>query len=415
MTSFHDGIAAVMKDSKWGYINTKGEEIIPLKFEQAGPFGDDLACVDTGDGQICFINTNGDIVIKTPYKFSMYYMNSLVPDYLEGISFYNGICTIHTEDDKDVWIDKNGKVIPTPTNASINDEVDAYSIYQENEKRGIKDSSGKIIIKAIYDDIEVPHNGVALATIIGKHNSYEEYYPIFGYVDLNGYSTFTDSDYAEMRKNEKESEEKLEREEEERFAEMNESKGPEWINGTWEYKGIVYHNMGSNSVNAKLIVDRYNQRLICSDSGEIIAKGTYTISDNNIHCDGTYFPLDMDNRRIGLGGGKYYHKVSDSCDYSSNARSNNNTGGNFRSGNDVMQYLSGKTFSAGGLSVRIGYDAVYLNGTATSAAPRVTNITSNTATIRASSPYMGGQDLKFYLNAGNGTIGLDSGELLYLR
>ncbi|MBK8953171.1 MAG: WG repeat-containing protein [Chitinophagaceae bacterium] len=35
---FSEGLAAVNKDGKWGYIDEKGKEIIPLKFSFAGSF-----------------------------------------------------------------------------------------------------------------------------------------------------------------------------------------------------------------------------------------------------------------------------------------------------------------------------------------------------------------------------------------
>ena len=35
---FNEGFAAVLKDRKWGYINTKGEQIVECKFDDVGYF-----------------------------------------------------------------------------------------------------------------------------------------------------------------------------------------------------------------------------------------------------------------------------------------------------------------------------------------------------------------------------------------
>ena len=35
---FNEGLAKVKKDGKWGYINTKGEQIIECKFDSVGGF-----------------------------------------------------------------------------------------------------------------------------------------------------------------------------------------------------------------------------------------------------------------------------------------------------------------------------------------------------------------------------------------
>ena len=36
--NFNKGFAAVRKDGKWGYINTKGEQIVECKFDDVGYF-----------------------------------------------------------------------------------------------------------------------------------------------------------------------------------------------------------------------------------------------------------------------------------------------------------------------------------------------------------------------------------------
>ena len=36
--NFNEGFAPVQKDGKWGYINTKGEQIVECKFDDVGYF-----------------------------------------------------------------------------------------------------------------------------------------------------------------------------------------------------------------------------------------------------------------------------------------------------------------------------------------------------------------------------------------
>ena len=36
--NFKEGFSAVKKDGKWGYINTKGEQIVECKFDDVGYF-----------------------------------------------------------------------------------------------------------------------------------------------------------------------------------------------------------------------------------------------------------------------------------------------------------------------------------------------------------------------------------------
>lgn len=66
VSPFNEELAAVCKNEKWGYVNTKGELIIPCIYEYANDFSEGLACVSK-DGKEGFINKNGEIVI--PLKF----------------------------------------------------------------------------------------------------------------------------------------------------------------------------------------------------------------------------------------------------------------------------------------------------------------------------------------------------------
>ena len=43
MNPFSDGIAAVEKGKKWGYIDRDGKVVVPPEFDYAGPFGSGLA------------------------------------------------------------------------------------------------------------------------------------------------------------------------------------------------------------------------------------------------------------------------------------------------------------------------------------------------------------------------------------
>ena len=61
-SNFNEGFAAVKKDGKWGYINTKGEQIVECKFDGARSFNEGFALVKK-DGKYGYINTKGYLVI----------------------------------------------------------------------------------------------------------------------------------------------------------------------------------------------------------------------------------------------------------------------------------------------------------------------------------------------------------------
>ena len=53
------------KDGKWGYVNTKGEQVIECKFDNAWDFNEGLARVK--DDKLGYINTKGEQVIECKF------------------------------------------------------------------------------------------------------------------------------------------------------------------------------------------------------------------------------------------------------------------------------------------------------------------------------------------------------------
>ena len=69
ISDFSEGLAKVEKDGKWGYINTKGEQVIECKFDYAEYFSEGLARVEK-DGKSGYINTKGEQVIECKFDYA---------------------------------------------------------------------------------------------------------------------------------------------------------------------------------------------------------------------------------------------------------------------------------------------------------------------------------------------------------
>ena len=352
LNQFSEGLAAVKKDDKFGYIDTKGELVVPCQYQYAGQFKEGLACVVNDN--ISFIDAKGEL-LHTNYPLTWYYTGDLMDSYLgSAISFTNGVCEIILDavDTQKVFINKQLKEVAQPAEESTQSEgnleyeifrVSGKDIYgEETSLVGVKDKDGKIVIPAKYDYLEICDNGIVLATMFTEsaeskfYGGYQgEDLTIYGYIDFTGKSTFTDADMGKLE----------------------------------GYKEAQLHAM------SQLKLEQEEQAL-----------------------------LEEERRQ---------EEYTETSHLTYNSSGDNSS---FRTSNDVMSYLSGKTFKdqSNQLSARINYDAIYLNGAATTATPRISNITSTSATIRAQSPYMGGQDIVFYLNSTNGTLTLQSGETLYL-
>jgi len=91
-------LAAVKSGGKWGFINTKGKEVIPLKYSEIKNFSDGIAAVQLGI-KWGYIDKTGAILI--PFKYD------------DAWSFYDNMPAAVKLNDKFGYINKSGmEVIP---------------------------------------------------------------------------------------------------------------------------------------------------------------------------------------------------------------------------------------------------------------------------------------------------------------
>ena len=66
--SFSEGLARIKQNGKWGFINSKGKVVIPCVYDAAISFSEGLAAVVQND-KCGFINTKGELVISCVYDY----------------------------------------------------------------------------------------------------------------------------------------------------------------------------------------------------------------------------------------------------------------------------------------------------------------------------------------------------------
>ncbi len=176
--SFYDGYSSVLEDEDWGVINTQGEMVIEPKF--AGPlvFHHGLAKIKLERGLFStygFINTKGDTAIY--------------PSYEKLSDFSDGVCMASIDGRKYGYIDTKGEWVIQPTLDlgalfKINGEYDfsdknfsnGYIAVSKDEKYGLMDKTGKIVLVHKFDFIGKYAEGLAPA----KKDS------LYGYIDIKG-------------------------------------------------------------------------------------------------------------------------------------------------------------------------------------------------------------------------------------
>ena len=390
---FSEGMAVIIdKNGKYGYINTKGEVVIKPQFQQAGSFSESVASVFL-DGKLNFIGKDGKYIEELSNKFIWdFNMNRNLPQ------FKNGVCEVHIPAKEPsegviadiIYIDKNGNQIEKPEEVV---KKELYVRYYEGEKVGYKDSIGNIIVPAKYTTIGDFSCGVAVATLEYGQRGYgmeewysDDYVSIYGYVDLNGHETFTKQDYdkietaamnAEMEKNQ----EKLRREKEEAEQRQMESV-KSWIQGNWK----------CNTPYGEVRLGISGDYIAVFSNGRPVYTGTYTIEGDHIVYDrhdgyASYVIIDAGNQRLMVDEETPMQRFESSSNdsYSTNRSTNQRT--TFRTSSDVMSYVVGKTFygSKNNVRIKIDWDGIYLNGRRQySGAPQVVSFNTNKAIIKIS-------------------------------
>lgn len=137
-SEFHDGLAQVNKNDKYGFINKSGQLVIPLQFEYALDFNKGLAKVYKNN-KCGFINTKGELVIPLILNDTRYYNwyshqeVELIQNGKKGLLFIDEGTYIPCEYDEIVQI------------------YNKWVMVKKNGKWGWVDHSGKTMIPCRYD------------------------------------------------------------------------------------------------------------------------------------------------------------------------------------------------------------------------------------------------------------------------
>lgn len=143
---FYDGLIPAEKNKKWGYLNTKGELVIPNKYDSVSSFVNGKAIVKIGK-TYAFIDKTGKEILLNKYN--------TVKSIDDGMSLV-------VVNNKYGVIDINGKEIITPSFDFIEGfSIEGLSLAKIEKKYGYINKKGNIVIPFKYDFAESFDNGIA--------------------------------------------------------------------------------------------------------------------------------------------------------------------------------------------------------------------------------------------------------------
>ena len=176
---FHEGVACVKKDGKWGAIDKSGNVVIPFEFTELEAFNDDLAKAQKNNGKYGFIDKQGNIVVPFIYDCVGY--------------FYNGYAMVGNNDTgKYGFIDRQGNLVVPMIYDDVSDFHEGMAaVFNKTDdynfgSYGFVNTQGQQVVPMIYNDAGHFSNGLAPVAIPNERFSRDKGQKLYGYIDKNG-------------------------------------------------------------------------------------------------------------------------------------------------------------------------------------------------------------------------------------
>lgn len=172
--SFSDGLMAVMKNDKVGYINTQGKLVVPTVYDNLidpDDKYDETWANDASEGRIVVAKNGKYGIIDTSNKVIMPFTSKY--SFIDGLN--DGRALVRSKSGKYGFIDKDGKEVIPPKYEGTNGMLGGFYGFSEGlagmydgKKWGYITKTGKVAVPFIYDEIRPFREGLAGVQKNGK-------------------------------------------------------------------------------------------------------------------------------------------------------------------------------------------------------------------------------------------------------
>ncbi|NGQ94220.1 hypothetical protein G3578_03405 [Brevibacillus sp. SYP-B805] len=202
---FSEGFAQVQKNKKWGYVDQFGKEAIPLRYEDTNSFGEGLAHVKKNH-KVGYIDQTGKEVITPQYEDGHVFKDGLAPvkkngkwgfidktgkevitfQYEDAYSFKEGLAPVK-KNGKWGFINTKGIEVVKPKYSEVHHFSEGFASVRVGNKMGFIDKKGTEVIRLQYVannlDDSVFDFSEGLAGVVKLNRNGDE---VFGYIDKSG-------------------------------------------------------------------------------------------------------------------------------------------------------------------------------------------------------------------------------------
>lgn len=186
---FSEGLAKVEQNGKVGFVNKNGETVVPIEYEDAGFFKEGCVWV-VKNGKYGFVDKTGKEIIPTQYDYAYPFSDGIAPVKKDGLygyidkdentvinfkfkwasSFSEGLARVG-KNGKYGYINRDGEVVIDMIYDYVHDFRDERAIVHFRDFIGVIDGEGNQIVDFyIFTAISNYHEGIAFAQYEGSEN-----------------------------------------------------------------------------------------------------------------------------------------------------------------------------------------------------------------------------------------------------
>jgi hypothetical protein len=143
-----EGMVRVQQNDKVGFMDKAGRQVIPPRYDEAGPFSEGLAAVKLGD-KYGYLDRSGKVVIP--------------PQFSEADLFSEGLAQVSYNGNQGGYIDKSGKLVITGVESAGARRFSGglAAVKGKNDKYGFIDRTGNWVTQPQFDRVGEFSEGLA--------------------------------------------------------------------------------------------------------------------------------------------------------------------------------------------------------------------------------------------------------------
>lgn len=154
---FYEDLAAIKKNEKYGFIDTRGKEVINCEYDAALSFSEGLCAVAKS-------KTQGDSTILVWNYIDKTGKQVLTDVFETALNFKEGFAAV-CKNGQWQWINKSGKTVLANQYEQCQSFTDGLAAYKKDGYWGLINKEGKVILEPSYAAIGNFSNGLAVASL----------------------------------------------------------------------------------------------------------------------------------------------------------------------------------------------------------------------------------------------------------